>query len=140
MATRQEKYPETKTFHYYNANPKNRITCDCVARAICTGLNEPYEEVLKGMFEMQLETGYEYTDTKGIEKYLESKGWTKHKQPRKRDNTKYTGKEFCKLLADKNKRYICNIGGHHIVAIVDGKVNDIWDSTDGCIGNYWTKD
>ena len=89
---------------------------------------------------MQIKTGYEYTDSKCIEKYLASKGWVKHKQPRKADNTKYTGEEFCKKLANKNERYICNIGGHHIVAIVDKKVNDIWDSTYKCIGNYWTKE
>lgn len=28
--TRQEKYPNTDTFTYYNANPKNRITGDCM--------------------------------------------------------------------------------------------------------------
>ena len=106
MATRQEKYPETRTFHYYNANPKNRITGDCWLRAVCTGLNEPYNEVLMEMVQVHLETGYEMSCDKAMEKYLASKGWIKHKQPRKADNTKYTGKEFCKLLADKNKRYI----------------------------------
>lgn len=35
---RQEKYPETRTFHFHNANPKNRITGDCVTRALCTAL------------------------------------------------------------------------------------------------------
>ena len=98
------------------------------------------KEFLWAMVQVHLETGYEMSCDKAMEKYLASKGWIKHKQPRKADNTKYTGKEFCKLLADKNKRYICNIGGHHMVAIVNGKVNDIWDSTGGCIGNYWTKD
>ena len=34
---------------------------------------------------------------------------------------------------------IANIGGHHIVAILDGKVHDIWDSTYKCIGNVWVK-
>jgi len=34
---------------------------------------------------------------------------------------------------------IANIGGHHIVAIIEGRVWDTWNSTDGCIGNYWTK-
>jgi len=86
------------------------------------------------------------------DKYLQSKGWVKHNQPKKRDNTKFTGKEFCKELncniAAVGVTVIANIGGHHIVCIkehYDGdayglhKVYDIWDSTDGCIGNYWTK-
>ena len=32
--TRQQKYPETGTFHYHNQNPKNRLTGDCIIRAI----------------------------------------------------------------------------------------------------------
>lgn len=137
MASRREKYPDTTTFTYYNANPKNRITCDCVARAICTAMDEPYIKVIKEMVEMSIETGYEYTDTKCIDKYLQSKGWKKMKQPRKQNNTKYTGKEFCKTFKGT---CVANIGGNHIVCIKDGKVHDIWDSTNKCIGNYWVKE
>lgn len=140
MATRASKYPDTPTFKYFNANPKNRITGDCWLRAICTGLNEPYNDVLKEMVEVHLETGYEMSCDKAVEKYLAGKGWVKHKQPRKSDNTKYTGSEFCRQVAKKNVRYIANIGGHHMVAIVDKKVLDIWNSTGKCIGNYWTKE
>lgn len=136
--TRQQKFPDTKTFHYHNANPKNRITGDCVFRAISTALEIPYNQVIMEMAEMSCKTGYAINDTKGIEKYLKSKGWIKHSQPRKPDNTKYTGAEFCER-ARTYENYIANIGGHHTVAIVGGKVWDIWDSTGGCIGNYWTK-
>lgn len=136
---RQDKYPETSTFHYFNANPKNRITGDCWLRAICTGLNEPYNEVLKEMVEIHIETGYEMSCDKAVEKYLKRKGWEKMEQPRHIDNTKFTGSEFCKYLAAKGERYICNIGGHHMVAIVDKKVYDIWDSTNKTIGNYYVK-
>lgn len=137
--SREQKYPETKTFHYYNANPKNRITGDCTFRAIATALEKTWEEVVMEMAELSCRTGYAINDSKGIERYLKEQGWEKHKQPRKLDNTKYTGKEFCERLVNKDVRYICNIGGHHIVAIIDGKINDIWDSTNGSIGNYWTK-
>ena len=34
---------------------------------------------------------------------------------------------------------VANIGGNHTVCIKNGKVHDTWDSTDGCIGNYWVK-
>lgn len=149
---REDKYPETKSFVYFNANPKHRITGDCWLRAICTGLGEDYNDVLMEMVKVQLETGYELSCDKAVEKYLASKGWVKMKQPRKDDNTKYTGKEFCSLLSENYKdgkigNLICNIGGHHMVAIkptgkgksLKYKVHDIWDSTGGCIGNYWVK-
>ena len=147
---RSERYQDTPTFHYYNANPKNRLTCDCWLRAVCTGLNEPYNDVLKEMVEVHIETGYEMSSDKAIERYLEKKGWKKCKQPRKWDNSKYTGKEFCEQLQDdpyefigpksiKNTRLIINIGGHHMAAIVDGQINDIWDSSSKYVGNYYIK-
>ena len=74
---------------------------------------------------------------KCIDKYLTSKGCIKMKQPRKSDNTKYTGKEFYKIF---NGVCVANIGGNHVVCIKNGKVHDTWDSTDGCIGNYWVKE
>lgn len=150
--TRQQKYPDTSTFHYYNANPKNRYTTDCVIRAICTATEIPYNQVVMEMAELQCKTGFDMSENKLIDKYLSAKGWVKHSQPKKADGTKYTGKEWCKELwwIGEHNKMIANIGGHHIVAIVedneyDGngisrfRVYDIWDSTDKCIGNYWTK-
>lgn len=134
--TREQKYPDTKTFTYYNANPKNRITGDCTFRAVCTALGQTWEQTVMEMAELSCKTGYALNDTKGIAKYMELKGWVKMKQPRKSDNTKYTGKEFCEIYKGT---CVANIGGHHVVCIKNGKVHDIWDSTDGCIGNYWVK-
>ena len=137
MASRRKKYPNTDTFEFYNANPKGKITCDCVVRAVCTALDEPYNYILMEMIELSIKSGYEYTDTKAINKYMEYKGWKKMKQPRKTDNTKYSGEEFCKIFKGT---CVANIGGHHTVCIKNGKVYDIWDSTDGSIGNYWVKE
>lgn len=145
--TRQEKYPNTDTFHYYNANPKNRITGDCVTRALCTALDIPYNQCVMEQAEVQCKTGYDNATAQGINHYLKDKGWIKHNQPRKADGTKYTGKEWCEKISKdkwfKGKNIVANIGGHHTVCIkeVNGKfkVHDHWDSTDGCIGNYWTK-
>ena len=144
--SRQEKYPDTECFHYYNANPKNKITTDCVLRALATGLNEDYNTVAKELFELSLKTGYSMEDKACYSKYLESKGWRKFKQPVKRDNTKYTGKEWCKELnrTDNRNNMICHMGSHHIVAIMyDGwygnRVFDHWDSTNGKVGVYWIK-
>ena len=75
--TRQERYPETSTFHYYNANPKNRITTDCVIRAICTAHDQDYNHTVMELAEMQCKTGYDSGDAKLYDKYLQSKGWAK---------------------------------------------------------------
>ena len=141
--TRQQKYPETSTFHYHNQNPHNRITTDCVIRAISTATEIPYNQVVMEMAELQCKTGYDDGDKKLYDMYLKSKGWVKNPQPRKDDNTKYTGKEFCEEIQTHrhwyNPEIIANIGGGHVVAIMFGKVYDTWDSTDGSIGNYWEK-
>lgn len=146
---RQDKYPETTTFHYYNANPKNKLTGDCVVRALCTAMKKPYEDVYRELLESALKTGYSIASKENYDRYLKENGWIKQKQPRKADNTKYTGKEFCKELNCNimavGVKVIAKIGGHHIVCIKEDdlhglhKVHDIWDSTDGCIGNYWIK-
>lgn len=133
---RQDKYPDTNTFHFYNANPKNKFTGDCVIRALCTAMNKPYEEVLKELCENSLKTGYSIASTENYDRYLKLQGWIKHKQPKKINNTKYTGEEFCKTITEN---CIANIGGNHVVAIINSKVYDTWDSTEFCIGNYWTK-
>jgi hypothetical protein len=141
---------DTTTFKYFNVNPKNKHTTDCVARAICAALDQSYEQTVRELTELWLKTGYEMGEAKCYGKYLESKGWIKYKQPRKPDNTKFTGKEFCKGLNKDvlavGRKIVANIGGGHIVCIMETegmhgtfKVHDIWDSTDGCIGNYWTK-
>lgn len=147
--TRQEKYPETSTFHFHNANPKNRLTGDCVARAICTAAELNYSTVVKALATIQCDTGFDGCCPEGYGKLLSRLGWTKHKQPRKPDGSKYTGKEFCRELMaydsmlneDFNiRRVIANIGGGHVAAIIEGRVYDTWDCTDGCIGNFWTKE
>lgn len=151
---REDKYPETSSFIYFNKNPKNRKTCDCWLRAVSDALDADYNEVLRELCDVQVKTGYELSDSKAIDIYLKSKGWVKCPQPRKSDNTKYTGRDFCDWLSINYKdgelgNLVCNIGGHHMVSIKptwhgDGfncryKVHDIWNSTGGCIGNYWRK-
>lgn len=150
--TRREKYPETGTFHFYNANPKNKFTTDCVIRALSTALEIPYNQVVMELAELQCKTGYDACEKKAYDMYLKSKGWVKRSQPIKVDDTKFTGEEFCNYMyneaytywstksRNQHKRMIANIGGHHVVAIINFKVYDTWNSTDGCIGNYWVKE
>lgn len=113
-------------------------------------MEQDYNETVMEMAELMCKTGYAMNDKKGEEAYLKTKGWTKCKQPRKLDGTKYTGYEFCRMLQGEqidfmdaelltSDRIVAHIGGHHMVAIINGKVEDIWDSTGGTIGNYWIK-
>ena len=151
---RRLKHPDTKYFHYHNANPKNKLTTDCVVRAISTVLRQSWEETLREMTELSCKTGFMLNENNLMDRYMQSKGWTRCKQPKKWDGTKYTGEEFCRTLmhpiyaeedlhltdkAFEMNRVLANIGGHHLVAIMSGQVWDTWNSTQGSIGIVWVK-
>lgn len=147
----KRKIPEnTNYFKYYNANPKNNVTCDCVIRAICTAMNKPYDDVLTELFEYSKRQSLMMDDKKLYANYLKDKGWVKLKQLRKWDNKKYTGKELCDELHEgleihtvegydinENTNIICHIGAHHLTCIINGYVNDTWNSSFGCVGTLW---
>lgn len=138
----KRKIPDdTRTFHFYNANPKSKFGGDCVIRAISTALNQSWEDTVREMTEVGITIGYVVNDTHTIEAYLKQKGWIKQKQPKRANGTKYTGSEFCKMQKSKGntQTFIANIGSGHIVAIVNNKVYDIWNSSHRCLGNYWVK-
>lgn len=138
--TRKEKYPETSTFHFYNQNPKNKYVGDCVIRAISLATEQTWDKVYEDLCQLGFKMKAMPNEPKVYSKYLKDLGWIKHNQPRLADNRKYTGKQFCRIEAKGGKKYLAHIGGHHIVCINDKRVWDIWDSTEGCIGNYWTKE
>lgn len=133
---------DTKTFHFHNENPKDHRTGDCVIRALGLATGLGWDEAYKSLCKFGYKKKLMPNDKQCYDKWLKENGWTKNKQPRKPDNTKYTGNEFClKLQREGNlEPIIAHIGGSHIVAIIDGKVNDTWYSLNGCIGNYWTKE
>lgn len=131
------KIPEdTKWFKYHNENPKDNRTGDCVVRAIATLTGQSWDKVLTDLMVYALKYKMMPNDVKCYDKYLSDLGYKKQKQPRKDDNKKFTGKEFVEIFKGE---CVAHIGGHHIVCIKKHKVHDIWDSTEGCIGNYWTK-
>ena len=144
---RKKKIPEnTKFFTYYNANPLDKITGDCVIRAISTATEQSWEQALKDLTDLALTTKESPLSVENFNHYLKNKlGWFKQKMPRKSDNSKYTGEEFINYLKQKHpeaKYVIANIGCHHVTCFgyfngTDLTCVDIWDCTDRCVGNYW---
>lgn len=128
--------PDTISFHFHNANPKNRNTTDCVVRAIATATGKGWDEVLVELTETAIKHKQMINDPACFGKYLESLGWEKRPQPRKDNGKKFTGKEFVKYFKGTA---VANIGGGHTTCFKYGVAWDTWDCTDGTIGNYWTK-
>lgn len=152
---RSDRYPETSSFIYYNRNPRNRLTEDCAFRAFSLGLDQDYNKTVLEMAQHMCKTGYAMDGTIGEGSFLtKEKKWIQHRQLKHDDGTKYTGKQFADWLSinypnGEIGNVICNIGGHHVVCFKptyhgDGfncryKCHDIWDSTGGCVGIWWTK-
>lgn len=134
---RQDKYPNNDYFVFYNANPKNKFGDDCVIRAISTVLGQSWETTIREMTELGIKLGYVLNDKHVYEKYLELKGYVKHSEPRDSDNCKMSVREVIKRYRINNA--VANVGSHHVVAIVNNKVNDIWDSSKKTMHVYWKK-
>lgn len=127
----------TDVFIYENLNPKDKRTCDCTLRALSLFLDKSWEEVYTDLFAVGMKYKLMLNDPACYKKYLKQLGFEINRQPKHHDNTKYTGREFCLEKADFSKKYLVHIGGNHISCIVNNKLHDIWDCSDGCIGNYW---
>lgn len=128
---------DTESFHYYNANPVNRMTGDCAVRAIALAFNMSWEDAYRELFEFGLKNRMMLNDSKCIEKYLKHKGWEKVRAPKKVDGKKYTAEEALRLF--RGKVVLANIGSKHIACIKDNKVWDTWNCTKRKVGNYWIK-
>lgn len=129
---------DTPWFHYHNENPKDNRAADCVIRSIAAATSLGWDKTYDGLCEEGRKLKRVPNERQCYEKYLARLGWVKHKQPKRYDGTKYTGKQFIDEVLEDGVTAIAHIGGHHVVAIIDGRVHDTWDCTNRCIGNYWT--
>ena len=135
-------------FHKINVNPKNRITGDCVLRALTVAIHNPncdikeeYKNVLNELVQICLKTGYMINDKHTYEQFLTNHGFIKYKQPRKDDNTKYKIGEIHKVL-DLRYNVIfsrCVISCAHHLTVFTNAINDTWDCRNKTINNYWVK-
>ena len=125
---------ETKYFHYYNANPKNKRTKDCTYRAFSLFLNKTWEEIAEIDKNYYLENGkilYGAEYRKGIPCYTAKEFLEKSDIC---EEVK-TGKNICTLRdfidkeAEANETYICLLSGH-VTVIKERKIWDTWDCSE----------
>ena len=109
-------------FVYNNENHKNKKTTDCVIRALKTVLDIDIKTIIYELTDIYIKTGFYISDPKCYDKYLTSKGYTKMKQPRHSDKSKFTAEEFCDYLNhlyDIKGDIVAHVGGHHITTFVN---------------------
>lgn len=107
-----------------NLNPEEKITDDCVVRAISKVLGDTWEEtyigvVMSGLKHHDLfQKGYVWMD------YLTGKGFKKYSIPNTCPDC-YSIRDFC---ADHPRGTYLLGTGSHVVAVIDGDYFDSWDS------------
>ena len=120
----------------HNENPKNKLTGDCVIRAIAYGLGKSWSDVYKDLCELGLKYAILPNNKYCYTKYLSKLGYKKQKMPIKRNDKRYTIKEFADLLAEPNNRYIISVA-KHLTVLDYNTLIDVWNCGDRCVGNYW---
>lgn len=129
-------------YKYVQMNPKDRRVDDCVVRAIANVCEQSWETTVREMTELGITKGCLLNDPKLIPLYLKSKGFTQMKEPRKSDNTKMTVREW---LGSRDGwlwhsyKIVAVVGSHHITAIKDNQVQDIWDCSNRTMHKWWVK-
>jgi len=136
---KSERMKNTKTYHYYNANPKGLYTGDCRYRAYALATGISWEKVVLTIALWTVKTGLVDAGSDHIDEMLQEFGnWVKQGEPKKKDGTKYTVGELAKKLKQYPDPVIVKVN-HHITCIKDGKVWDTWDCSNEYVRNYWMK-
>ena len=120
---------------YYNPNPMQSRVGDCTVRAICTAMDQDWEQTFAAL------TAYGFmmrdmpSANKVWGKYLKKSGFNRYLvDDRGRDI--YTVKDFC--IYHPSGTFILAIDGH-VVCVQDGYYYDTWDSGQEEPIYYWTK-
>ena len=120
----------------YNANPMNKRVGDCTVRAISLVLEQDWWQTY---IELCLQ-GYIMCDMPSADhvwcSYLKSKGYKRGVLPNECPEC-YTVDDFCE--DNPTGRYVVSIPGH-VVAVVNGKYFDSWDSGNEVPTYFWYKE
>lgn len=133
---------DTAYYHYVNVNPKDRFVDDCVIRAIALVCNQSWEQTVRELTELGIKKGDVCNGRKLFPLYLKEKGFTQMSEPRNYDNTKMSIKEWLSSRDGwlwHSYKIVVSVGSHHISAIIDNKVNDIWDCSGDTMHKWWVK-
>lgn len=123
-------------YQYYNVNPKQRITDDCVIRSISAATGKSWDDVLKELTEYSLKYKYFINCEELYEIYLRDHSWVKHKKPLKKNGEEYKLGEWLETF---RKESVVTIGDYHLTYVNNGTAYDIWNCTGEPVDVYWTK-
>lgn len=121
---------------YTNANPAHNHVGDCTVRAISVALGQDWETTYVAL----AVCGYLMADMPSANHvwgaYLKRKGFIRHVVDDK-GKDRYTVDDFC--ADNPNGVYVLSLSSH-VIAVIDGKYHDTWDSGDEIPIYYWQRE
>ena len=110
---------------------------DCGARALAIALQIDYKAAYKQLAQANADHGCAKSARNGISKQIYSQvlaqhGWRWVQAP------KFIGRKARYFDLPTTGRYIVQMAGHY-AAVVDGVLNDSWDSRNKMVYGYWAK-
>lgn len=119
----------------YNANPMNNRVGDCTVRAISKALGQSWEQTYVELF-LQGFIMHDMPSSDAVWRaYLRKKGFSRRIIPDQCPDC-YTVENFCN--DNPEGVYILAPSGH-VIAVVDGKYYDTWDSGGEIPLYYWKR-
>lgn len=123
------------SYVHYNANPFSNLVGDCTVRAISAVLDQDWEQTyvdlcLKGFLMRDMPSANRVWGS-----YLRDKGFRRDILPDECPDC-YTVRDFCE--DHPTGKYILAIQGH-VVAVLDGKLYDSWNSGNETPIYYWQR-
>ena len=123
-------------FVYYNPNPKNLHTVDCVVRALTAFLNMSWRNAFLDIINWCADRGrVNFNYRSSYNEYLKEKGYERHKKPRKNVSVG----EFVEYFAEYGKVYIVSMP-RHLTLVINRRLCDIWDCSSKKMDGYWVRD
>ncbi len=125
----------TEIFEKYNANPQKKSVGDCTVRAISAALGQSWEKTYTGIC-LQ---GFVMCDMPSANHvwgaYLKSRGFVRNAISDDMPEN-YSVRDFC--VDNPSGTFVLACSGH-VVAVIDGKYYDTWDSGDEIPLYYWKR-
>lgn len=121
------------TYRYFNPNPFETNTRDCVIRAICAVLDISWDSAFDMIAERAKQMGQTMDDNAVYGSILRQHGFNRAIIPNTCPDC-FTAHDFC--LQNPFGVYVLGFTGH-VAAVIDGQVWDSWDSTDLIPIYYW---
>lgn len=123
-------------YKFYQPNPREKRTDDCVIRALTKALDVDWETASIYAIIQQIRDSDIYTKNYVWGNLLLRNGYTKHHLPDTCADC-YTIRDF----ADDHKQGMFIVGtGDHVVAVIDGDYYDTFDSGDAVPVVYYRKE